>query len=206
MLGMGAMMAGSLQAPMAGLIAILELTGNPNLIFPGMLAVVAATITAGYIGRRESVFHALLRARGLEYRNDPMAQSLRRIGVASAMSRRLVVMQREVSPFEADEALAGQPLWILVRGSEPADTLLPAIDLVRIRKEKPDAASYDLIDMPATRLQALPIDMGATLEEAQDKLRNSSAEALYVVSQTVPGIARVLGVLTPADIENSYRY
>ena len=41
------MMAGTMQAPLAGLIAILELTGEPNFILPGMLAVVAATITAG---------------------------------------------------------------------------------------------------------------------------------------------------------------
>ncbi|VAW78476.1 hypothetical protein MNBD_GAMMA14-408, partial [hydrothermal vent metagenome] len=34
----------------------------------------------------------------------------------------------------------------------------------------------------------------------------SGAEALYVISQTVPGIPRVLGILTPEDIENSYHY
>jgi hypothetical protein len=48
--------------------------------------------------------------------------------------------------------------------------------------------------------------MGATLQEAQDRLTETGAEALYVVSQTVPGIPRVLGVLTPEDIESSYRY
>ena len=206
MIGMGAMMAGTLQAPMAGLIAILELTGEPNLILPGMLVVVAATITSGSVGRRESVFHALLRARGLDYRNDPAAQSLRRIGVASVMNRRVVVLPRRVSPAEADEALAGQPLWILVRGTEQADTLLAAVDLARVRADTPDAKSYDLIEMPGVRLQSQPVDMGATLQEAQEKMRESGAEALYVISQTVPGIPRVLGILTPEDIENSYHY
>ena len=135
MIGMGAMMAGTMQAPLAGLIAILELTGEPNFILPGMLAVVAATITAGRIGRRESLFHGLLRARGLDYRNDPMAQSLRRIGVASVMSRRVVVLPRLVTPADADKALAEQPLWILVREDDRADMLLAAVDLVRARKE-----------------------------------------------------------------------
>ena len=206
MIGMGAMMAGSLQAPMAGLIAIMELTGSTSLIFPGMLAVVAATIAGGYIGRRESVFHSLLRARGLDYRNDPMAQSLRRIGVASVMNRRVVVLSRQVTSAEADKALAGQPSWILVRGTEQADVLLAAIDLVRVRKEAPDEEHYDLLAMPGERLQTRPIDMGATLQEAQQMIEKSGAEALIVVSQTVPGIPRLLGVLTPADIENSYHY
>jgi CBS domain-containing protein len=52
----------------------------------------------------------------------------------------------------------------------------------------------------------MPIDMGATLQEAQARLQKSGTEALYVVSQTVPGIPRVLGVVTLADIENSYYY
>jgi len=206
MIGMGAMMAGTMQAPLAGLIAILELTGEPNFILPGMLAVVGATITAGRIGRRESLFQGLLRARGLDYRSDPMAQSLRRIGVASVMSRRVAVLPRLVTPAVADTVLAGQPLWILLRESGEEDMLLAAVDLVKARKELPDQESYDLIDIPGERLQTIAVDMGATLQEARDRLTETGAEALYVVSQTVPGIPRVLGVLTPEDIESSYRY
>ena len=135
-----------------------------------------------------------------------MAQSLRRIGVASVMNRRLAVLDRLVTPAEADKALAEQPLWILVRESGQADLLLAAVDLVRARKDLPDEESYDLIDLPGERLQTTAVDMGATLQEAQDKLTKSGAEVLYVISQTVPGIPRVLGVLTPEDIESSYRY
>jgi H+/Cl- antiporter ClcA len=206
MIGMGAMMAGTMQAPLAGLIAILELTGEPNFILPGMLAVVAATITSGRIGRRESLFQGLLRARGLDYRSDPMAQSLRRIGVASAMTRRVTVLPRLVTAAQADGVLAEQPLWILVRESGQADMLLAAVDLVRARKESPDYENYDLIDLPGERLQTATVDMRATLQEAQDRFTDSGAEALCVISQTVPGIPRVLGVLTPEDIESSYRY
>ena len=199
-------MAGTMQAPLAGLIAILELTGEPNFILPGMLAVVAATITSGRIGRRESLFQGLLRARGLDYRSDPMAQSLRRIGVASVMTRRIAVLPRRVSAADADGALAAQPLWILVRESGEADVLLAAVDLVRARKEAPDEETYDLIDLPGERLHTATVDMGATLQEAHDRLTDTGAEALCVISQTVPGIPRVLGVLTPEDIESSYRY
>ncbi len=206
MMGMGAMMAGTMQAPMAGLITILELTGEPNFILPGMLAVVAATVTSGRIGRRESLLHTLLRARGLDYRSDPMAQSLRRIGVAGVMSRRVAVLPRRVSAAEADQALVQQPLWLVVREGERADVLLAAVDLARARKELPNEENYDLIDLPGERLQLATVDMQATLQEAHEIFTNSGAEALCVISQTVPGIPRVLGVLTPEDIESSYRY
>jgi len=93
LLGMGAMMAGTLQAPLAGLIAILELTGNPHIIFPGMLAVIAATLTSGQLHGRESMYLAVLRAMGRDYRNDPIAQSLRKVGVGAVMNRSVVSLR-----------------------------------------------------------------------------------------------------------------
>lgn len=84
MLGMGTMMGAVLQAP---LLALLEMTGNPLIIMPGMLAVVSANPTAKIVFKQESVFTHLIRDAGLDYRQDPLSQSLRRIGVAAVMNR-----------------------------------------------------------------------------------------------------------------------
>jgi len=62
-IGMAAMMGASLRAPLAALIALLELTGNPNIILPGMLVIAAADITNQLAIGRESVFETLLRNR-----------------------------------------------------------------------------------------------------------------------------------------------
>jgi CIC family chloride channel protein len=63
LVGMGAMMAGTLHAPLAALTAMLELTGNPNIIWPGMLAAIAAFGTSRQLFRQRPVFEALLQAR-----------------------------------------------------------------------------------------------------------------------------------------------
>ena len=206
MIGMGAMMAGTMQAPLAGLIAILELTGNPNFILPGMLGVVAATVTSGRIGRRESIFQGLLRSLGLDYRNDPIAQSLRRLGVAGVMNRQVRVLPRQASGEQIDTALAEQPRWILVEEDDKPVALLAAVDLVRTRKENPQLETLDLRGIPGERLQTAAVDIRATLHEAKEEMTATGAQALYVINQTVAGIPRVYGVLTQEDVESGYRY
>lgn len=60
-IGMVAMMGATLRAPLAALTALLELTGNPNIILPGMLAVATAELTNRLALGKESVFEALMR-------------------------------------------------------------------------------------------------------------------------------------------------
>ena len=57
-LGMAAMMAATLQAPLAALMAVVELTSNAHVILPTMLIVIVATLTAGRLFRQPSVFLA----------------------------------------------------------------------------------------------------------------------------------------------------
>lgn len=206
LLGMGAMMAGVLQAPLAGLIAILELTGNPNTIFPGMLVVIAATLTSGQLHGRESMYVAILRAMGKDYRNDPIAQSLRKVGVGAVMNRSVVSLPQQVAREALDEALRETPRWILIRERDTPAMLLSALDVARELKENSEAADFDLMALPAERYQAGAIDFQANLQEARERIQEIDTEALYVTRTTVPGIPRVYGVLTATDIENSYRY
>jgi CIC family chloride channel protein len=55
---------------------VLELTGNPNIIMPGMLAVIAATLTSRVLYRQPSVYAVLLRAGGYAGGEPPAAQTL----------------------------------------------------------------------------------------------------------------------------------
>jgi CIC family chloride channel protein len=61
MVGMVAMMGATLRAPLAALIALLELTANPNIILPGMLAVASAELTNRLAIGKDSVFEVLIK-------------------------------------------------------------------------------------------------------------------------------------------------
>jgi H+/Cl- antiporter ClcA len=65
MLGMAAMMAASLQAPLSALVAVLELTGNPAVILPGMLCIMSATLVTRHLFHCESIFVMQLQEAGI---------------------------------------------------------------------------------------------------------------------------------------------
>ena len=79
MLGMAAMMAAVLQAPLAALTAVLELTANPNIILPAMLVIVAATLTVREVFKERSLLLTTLAALGIDYGGE---SQLRRTGQA----------------------------------------------------------------------------------------------------------------------------
>jgi len=60
-IGMVAMLGAALRAPATALIALLELTANPNIILPGMLAVVSANLANLLILGKDSAFSTMLR-------------------------------------------------------------------------------------------------------------------------------------------------
>jgi CIC family chloride channel protein len=61
MIGMVAMMGAILRAPLAALVALIELTGNPNIILPGMIAVVSGEIATRALIGDVSAFTAMLK-------------------------------------------------------------------------------------------------------------------------------------------------
>jgi len=60
MVGMVATMGAALRAPLSALLALLELTGNPNVLLPGLLAVATAELAVVPVLGQTSVFERLL--------------------------------------------------------------------------------------------------------------------------------------------------
>jgi chloride channel protein, CIC family len=202
MLGMAAMMAAVLQAPLAALLAVLELTANPNVILPAMLIIVVATLTTGVPLRQKSVFLTTLEMLNLQYPPSPTSAHLRRAGVAAIMNRQFARLPVTCSATEARAALAGHPRWIVVE-SEPGDVrcVLGAGDLAEWLNRAADEDVH-LLRIPGNRLNSVDVDDRATIEEAQLRLREHQAEALCVRRASAPMIATVRGVVVQDDIDN----
>jgi H+/Cl- antiporter ClcA len=206
LLGMGAVMGASLQAPLAALTAIVELTHNPQVMMPGMLAIVVASLTSSELFRKGSIFIAVLKSNGLDYRTDPVMQSLRRVGVASVMNRDFLRCSALLSRESAAMILEQVPEWIVINSREHLpQALMPGVDLAR-QVDEPGEAEIDLLEIPARRLQLAGISIQATLQEALERLEASGAEALFVERINRQRVRIIEGILTREQIESAYRF
>ncbi len=210
-LGMAAMMAATLQAPLAALIYLLELTASPSIVLPGMLAVITASLMAHSAFGRRSIYRHLLQVHGIDYRNSSLSMALRRVGVASVMDRNFIQKERLMSVSSCRALLNQEPGWLLVVDRDnPLNTaVLPATDIARHLNEvdqelEPDH-ELDLLQIPAKRLDTRSIAIIATLQEAHELMQSEDIEVVYIVGAHNHNKTRIYGVLTRQDIERSYR-
>ncbi|XOV85932.1 MAG: chloride channel protein [Pseudomonadota bacterium] len=204
MLGMGAMMGAVLQAPLAALMAVMELTHNPNIILPAMLVIIIANLTASQVFGLRSVFLMRMEALGLEFRQNPLSMALNRASVASIMTRSFDRTKRLVNREEARAMLKNKPVWLLVDGEKGPAFILRAEDLA-LHLDKSESEEIDLREIPATRKDVTSILLQATLTEALDAINAKGVEAVYVNRISAPMIDSVVGILTRADIESYYQ-
>jgi H+/Cl- antiporter ClcA len=206
LLGMGAMMGASLQAPLAALTAIVELTHSPGVIMPGMLVIILAALTSKELFRQDSIFLTTLRANGLDYRANPVVHLLRRSGVGGVMNTSFARHEQTLDRPAAEALVADSPEWVIVDKDGNPSYLMPGIAVASALSLTPDAREIDLLAIPASRLELAPIHLQATLQEALDLMQSRGAESLYVQRMIAPGITHIYGVLTRERIESAYRY
>lgn len=224
-LGMGAMMAATLQAPLAALIYLLELTANQAIILPGMVAVISASLVTRVLFGKSSIYRHLMLNRGLDYRNSPLSIALRRIGVASVMERNIIQQPRHISVKQAEDILKQEPRWVMLSHDieQHKTSLLPATDIARYLNDHEaraqqqvtneadnnsngnNDAQIDLMRIPAKRADTAAITIVATLQEAHETMQREQCEVLYITGAHGATKQRIYGVITREHIESSYR-
>ena len=221
-LGMGAMMGATLQAPLAALIALLELTANQAIILPGMVAIISAVLAERIIFKKPSIYRLLMMARGLDYRNNPVAQALRRTGVASLMERNIIQQSETVTLAKAEKILKHQPRWIAVLTENGQASLIPGNDLanhIQALKNNDNTlaenetegnainsleeTTIELLNFPAMRQTASKVTTIDTLQEAYQIMQNQDMKVVYVCGAHGKTQNKIYGILTIDQIEQN---
>jgi CIC family chloride channel protein len=130
LVGMGAVLAAVVHAPLASILIVLDLTHDYKLILPAMLATVIATGFARLI-YRDSIYTASLRARGVRVGTDADLKVLRRLTV-EAVTLEPATFVRADDPFQHVLELAEQTQAanvIVVDGREQYVGMVTARDI-----------------------------------------------------------------------------
>ena len=104
-IGMGAVFSGAARAPITGVVLIIEMTGQYDLLVPLMLAVVLATVTGRFL-TRTTIYTETLRRRGQDP-EDPMRTTLMgRASARSLMGEPPAVLDEDDTPARAAAEMA----------------------------------------------------------------------------------------------------
>ena len=207
-IGMVTMMGATLQAPLAALMALLELTANPAIILPGMLAVITANLICSELFKQESVFVMLMRHRGLDPFHDPFVKALQDKPVTSVLEQRIQFSAPVITYPEATTLIESQPLYIIVKSPQGKHSMFPPIDLAMWINDHPspdNEMAINLLDLPAERIELGIIPRHASVYDALETMNAERVDALLVkVSPWQTGTAS--GIVTREAIGNSYRF
>jgi len=208
-----------INAPLAALTAVVELTYSPSIIFPSMLVIVISCLTTRLLLKREGIFVELLKQQGTALNNGPLQQVLGTIGVRNAMSTAFVRTDINVSQQKAKHLLQNKPQWLMIDNEhdELAPILLRASDLalaLSAQEQQNQEANnendgntdtIDLLEIPGQRFDLIAIHELASLLEAKQSLDQSSAEALFVIPQIqTSSKPKILGIITRETVNNYY--
>lgn len=207
-IGMGAGMAAMLNAPLAALLAVVELTGSVSVVFPTMLAIVAATLTATVGLRVRSAHQTVLRHLEREIPEDPISQLLHQTNVMSAMDRSVCVMDHAISL--AEPVTEDLPTWCVLKREGEHLFLVRGADVFHLVEDDERPAGeeedprLDLVEQDLRRWTFCSLSPRATLREALDAIRRNDVEAIVVTDPRVPGDMGIRGVLTRDIIDQFY--
>jgi chloride channel protein, CIC family len=207
MLGMGAMMGAVLNAPLAALMALLELSNNTAMIFPAMLAITVATLTNSEIFKQRSAHQTVLNHLKQLLATDPVSLALQRTSVATLMQRDITTVINPLSSDATKELLAKRYQWYIVKDkNHDSLQLIHQQDLIKnLEVALIDAENkpMDLLDLCTHSQPLAELHIQATLREALNVMNRHAVDAIYI-SGYISGPYPDNGIVIRDDIECYY--
>ncbi|MEX1058189.1 MAG: chloride channel protein, partial [Natronospirillum sp.] len=214
LLGMCAMMGAVMQAPLAALMATLEISNNSNLILPAMLIIVVSNLTASEGFRLDSIYQIILRSRGIKTPNN-LARLLNRYAVSSIMNTDFVTLDTNSKTW-IDTLGKTDKSWALLQygladdseasASKTETRLLPVASVQEMLAKNANLPGPDFYrNIKAQGSVTGSVSMHATLQQALNYMQNNDLEYACVRSPVRFGQERLLGFLGVDDIIRFYR-
>ena len=188
LMGMAGFMAATLNAPLAALLAVVELSNQIEIIVPAMVVIAVSCVVSGQFFGNRSLFVMQLEIQKLEYRKSPLEKSLQRIGVLGVMQEKLT-LQAFANNTDKLKALNEQKQSTLLISH--VKSLEDENDRYYWVEQQSDSASLENINFKEHLL--LPLDSQSTLVDAYLLLVKNRKGAVYIYGKNNNDI---LGIVT----------
>jgi chloride channel protein, CIC family len=199
MVGMAAVLAASVHAPLTAIILLFEMTQDYRIILPLMFAVVVGLVLAQWL-RRDSVYSLALARKGLRLQRGRDVAVLEGITVVEVMDTKMATLH------ESDSLAAATDLFAQTRHHglpvlSDAEKLVGILTVQDIERAQAEGNADCTVGMICTRdlLLAYPDE---TIDAALRRMSVRDVGRLPVVARDDP--RRLLGVLRRVDLVRAY--
>ncbi len=191
LVGMGAVFAGVIRAPITSVLIIFEMTGGYGLVLPLMLANMTSYVIARRL-RATPIYEALLEQDGVSLpRAAVRAHPLDQVWVSDAMTTRVVSVLSTDTVGDVRDSLLAAPFQ-LVPAIDETGAVRGVVSLSDMRTALPPTPMTQLLRKAETTLADVP------LARAMVQMNDRGVRQLVVLdSQTA---SRLVGVLTMTDV------
>ncbi len=200
LVGMGAVFAGIIRAPITSVLIIFEMTGSYDLILPLMISNMTAYLLARHF-RPTPIYEALLEQDGihLPHRKGRIAHALERLQVAHAMSTNPSTILARATASEAIDQIGGlgHSTYPVV---DDANRVVGMISEARLRRLVAESSGSELVGSHVdARSHVLP---EYSLVRAMVRMDKSGVRQLPVIDRKDGN--RLVGLLTMSDIVRAH--
>ncbi|RMG50829.1 MAG: chloride channel protein [Acidobacteria bacterium] len=199
LVGMGAVFAGIVRAPITSVLIIFEMTNNYTIILPLMIANAISYAAASWLSP-QPVYEALLMQDHVHLPHRAPPHLLNKLTVASAMHRNVYTLHKYLTVEEAYQRVKEKEKELGYHGFPVVDghgKMIGFITLNDLRRELGRGNGHKLLGEVAVK-KVIHAHPDQTLDNALLKLGQREISQLPVVSRLDDG--HVLGIITLRDI------
>jgi chloride channel protein, CIC family len=200
LVGMGAVFAGIIRAPITSVLIIFEMTGSYDLILPLMISNMTAYALARHF-QPTPIYEALLHQDGiyLPHKSGPVSHALEQLKVGSAMTSNPVMIRSTIAVSEALKRVE-QNDFSTYPVIDEEGAFVGFISDARLRRTDAEGDSQRLV---RTVVQHAPhVQPDHSLVKAMVTMEKSGARQLAVLDRHNGN--RLVGMLTMSDIVRAH--
>jgi CIC family chloride channel protein len=203
LVGMGAVLAAAIQAPLMSIMLLFELTRNYQIMLPAMLAAVTATLIQQVIVK-DGLYTLPLRHQGIRVGAAVGVSQLRRIGIDQVPLKQAYVASANDSVTKLIDRVNRDETgdFVVFDGAGHYLGLLP-LDDVRTIMLAPESIPL-LLTGDILRSDVAPLTVADTLETAFESFSRYEVDSLPVFSTSPGATETLLGVLQRSDLMRQY--